>query len=161
MARKWPMRGERGSSLVELALLLPLAVALLLGMCTGGIAYFQKISLVDAVREGARYGASLKHDAAAGGIATWTQNVKQRVADVSGGELTAAEVCVGLVTPTGSNTACGIADPHGAPADPTALAPASVVKVSASKVAKIEFIFFTWTPTLSAKVAARYERDIV
>lgn len=161
MSKGRRMRGDCGSALVELALVLPLAMALLLGIVTGGAAYFQKISLVDAAREGARYGASLKHDAPAGGIATWRQNVKDRVAQLSGGQLTAADVCVDLVTPTGSNAACGVGDPSGAASDPTALAPASVVKVSATKATKVDFIFFTSTATLSAKVAARYERDIV
>lgn len=139
--------------------MLPLLMALLLGIFTGGNAYFQKISLVDAVREGARYGASLKHDAPSGALATWKQNVTERVVQLSGGQLTATDVCVELVTPTGSNTACGVSDPPGSQADPTALAPASLVKVSATKVTTIEAIFFTSTPTLSAKVAARYERD--
>ncbi|MEA2685882.1 MAG: hypothetical protein QOE93_1077, partial [Actinomycetota bacterium] len=73
----------------------------------------------------------------------------------------AADLCVDLVTPTGSNTICGIADPPGASTDPTVLAPARVVKVSATRAGRLEFLFFTMTPTLSAKVVARYERDLV
>ena len=153
--------GERGTGLVELALILPVVMALLLGIFTGGSAYFRKISLVDAVRDGARYGASLKHDAASGGISQWRLNVKNRVVELSGGQLTAADVCAELVTPTGSNTTCGIPDPTGAASDPTVLAPASLVKVSVTKVAKLEFVFFTATPTLTAKAVARYERDIL
>lgn len=155
------IQNERGAALVELALLLPLVMAILLGTVTGGFAYFQKISLVDAAREGARYGASLQYDAASGGLATWESNVRERVVQLSGGQLSAANVCVQLVTPTGANTACGVGDPPGASSDPTLLAPARLVKVSASKVGKIETIFFTYTPTLSAEVAARYERDLV
>ncbi|MBW3575230.1 MAG: pilus assembly protein [Actinobacteria bacterium] len=147
--------------MIELALVLPLVMAVLLGLFTGGNAYFQKISLVDAVREGARYGASLKHDPGTGGLAAWKQNVIERVVDLSGGQLVPADVCVDLVTPTGSNTRCGVSDPPGAQADPTALAPASLVKVSATRVTTIEAVFFTSTPTLSAKVAARYERDVL
>jgi Flp pilus assembly protein TadG len=154
-------RDQRGSTLIEFALILPLFAALLLGIVTGGAAYFQKISVVDAAREGARYGASLRTDAAAGGLATWRQNVIDRVVEVSGGQLEAADLCVDLVTPTGSNVTCGIADPPGASTDPTVLAPARVVKVSATRTSKIEFVFFTTTPTISAKVVARYERDIV
>lgn len=147
--------------MVEFAFVLPLLVGLLLGTFTGGSAYFQKISLVDAAREGARYGASLRSDAPAGGLATWRQNVKDRVIQLSGGQLTAADVCAELVTPTGSNTVCGVSDPPGSSSDPTILAPASLVKVSATRETKIEFFFFTTTPTLSAEVVARYERDIV
>ena len=146
---------------MELALVLPLVMALLLGIFTGGAAYFRKISLVDAARDGARYGASLKHDTASGGLATWRQRVKDRVAELSGGQVTAAEVCAELVTPTGSDTACGVGDPPGAASDPTVLAPASLVKVSVSKPTKLEFVFFTSTPTISAKIVARYERDVL
>ena len=122
--------------MVEFALLLPLVMALLLGVFTGGHAYFQKISLVDAARDGARYGASLK--VPPGGIADWRQAVRNRVADLSGGQVTSAQVCADLVTPTGTNTACGVADPPGAASDPTSLLPASVVKVSVVKATRIE-----------------------
>lgn len=152
-------RDERGNGLVEMALVLPVAMCILLGILTGGQAYFQKISLVDAAREGARYGASLKIPTAS--PADWKQAVKNRVVGLSGGQLTAADVCVELVTPTGSNTACGVADPQGAASDPTSLTPASVVKVAVSKQTRIDFFFFTTTPTLTSKVAARYERDIL
>ena len=140
-------------------MVLPLAFCLLLGVLTGGHAYFQKISLVDAAREGARYGASLKLLPA--GVNEWRQAVKNRVAAVSGGQVTAAEVCAELVKPTGSNTACGVADPQGAASDPTSLTPASIVKVSVSKAARIEFVFFSTSPMLTSKVAARYERDLL
>lgn len=151
-------RDERGLAIVELALVLPVLACVLLGTFTGGSAYFQKISIVDAVREGARYGASLPNDY---GLAAWEQNVKARVLQLSGGLVTAADICVALVTPTGSNTVCGVSDPPGASADPTVLAPASLVKVSVSRAVKIEFFFFTMTPTLAAKAVARFERDIV
>lgn len=152
-------REERGTALVEFALVLPLTVSMLLGIFTGGFAYFQKISLVDATRDAARYGASLK--VPPGGIADWRQAVRNRVADLSGGQVTSAQVCADLVTPTGTNTACGVADPPGSVSDPTSLLPASVVKVSVVKATRIEFVFFVMTPTLSSEIAARYERDIL
>ncbi len=142
-------------------MVLPLAFAMLLGVFTGGHAYFQKISLVDAAREGARYGASLKVATTPSGASDWQQAVKDRVAALSGGQVTASEVCAQLVRPTGSNTACGVADPQGAASDPTALTPASIVKVSVSKVTRVDFVFFSRSPTLTSKVAARYERDIL
>ncbi len=159
MEHRRQRRDERGNGLVEMALVLPVAMCFLLGILTGGQAYFQKISLVDAAREGARYGASLKIPTAS--AADWKQAVKNRVAALSGGQVTAADVCVELVKPTGSNTACGVSDPQGAASDPTSLAPASVVKVSVSKQTRIDFFFFTTTPTLTSKVAARYERDLL
>lgn len=155
-----PARSEGGAATVELALVLPLVMAILLGIFTGGTAYFQKISLVDAVREGARYGASLQKDAGSGGLAAWKVKVTERVVNLSGGQLGPADVCVALVTPTGSDTTCGVSDPPGAQADPTSVAPASLVKVAATRTTTIEVVFFTSTPTLKAGVAARYERDV-
>jgi Flp pilus assembly protein TadG len=150
--------GERGSTLVETAIVLPLGMAVLLGIFTGGNAFFEKISLVDAARDGARYGASLKVPAA--GDVDWRQAVRDRVAQLSGGQVAAADVCAELVIPTGTNTACGVGDPDGAVTDPSVDAPARVVKVSVAKSTSLDFIFFRTTPTLTAKIAARYERDI-
>lgn len=145
--------------MLELAIVLPLVVAMLLGIVTGGSAYFKKISLVDAARDGARYGASLKLPV--GGITDWRSAVQNRVAELAGGQAAAADVCADLVTPTGTNTACGVNDPSGASTDTTALMPVSIVKVSVEKTTKLEFFFFTSTPMLSARIAARYERDIL
>ncbi len=138
-------------------MVLPLAVAMLLGVFTGGHAYFQKISLVDAAREGARYGASLK----VANANEWQDAVKNRVVALAGGQVTASQVCAALVRPTGSDTTCGVPDPQGAASDPTSLMPASIVKVSVTKAARIEFVFFSSSPTLTSKIAARYERDIL
>lgn len=129
-------------------------LALALGIFTGGTAYFRKITVVDAVREGGRYGATLAVPTTPGGATAWETSVKNRVAQVSGGELSAANVCVKLVYPTGA-TDCGVSDPAGASAETNV----RLVKVSASKGASIEFFFFTTSPTLTGKMAARYERD--
>ncbi len=96
-----------------------------------------------------------------GDLETWRQAVRDRVAQLSGGRVTAADVCADLVKPTGTDTTCGVGDPTGASTDPSALNPASLVKVSVARTTKLEFIFFTSSPTMSAKVAARYERDIL
>lgn len=50
---------ERGASLIEFALVLPVFFMLVLGMFTGGIAYNRKLVLTQATREAARYGATL------------------------------------------------------------------------------------------------------
>jgi Flp pilus assembly protein TadG len=147
-------RSERGAALVEFTIVLPLLMALGLGTFTGGTAYFRKITIVDAVREGARYGASLPVPTV-GGSAAWETSVKSRVAQASGGELVNADVCVKLVLATGA-TDCGVSDPANATSEPTV----RLVKVSASKNAKIEFFFYTKTSALSSKVAARFERDL-
>lgn len=130
--RRRSREDERGSAILELALVLPLLMALVLGITTGGNAYFQKVSLTDAVREGGRYGASLKVTPST----VWQADIQARVAQVSGGLVTASQVCVALVVPTGSDTTCGVTDPAGASTDPVAGSPASIVKVSVSKIGR-------------------------
>lgn len=147
-------RGERGVVLVEFVLVLPLLFSLLLGITTGGQAYAAKIDLVEAVREGARFGASLQLGTGATAYADFETTVKSRVVGASAGGLQTADVCVKLVFPTGA-TDCGLADPVGASAQPTI----QLVKVSATKPATIQFFFSQTTATLNAKLAARYERD--
>lgn len=139
---------------MEFALPLPLVFALFLGIFSGGATYFRKISVADGVREGGRYGASLVVATAPGGAIAWENQVKQRVVDLSGQELSVADVCAKLVFPSGG-TECGVADPPGASLE----ASVHVVKVSAAKPSRIEFVFFSRTVTLSSAVAARYERD--
>lgn len=142
---------------LEFAIVLPLLMSLVLGIYTGGLTYTDKISLVEAVREGARYGASLP--VGTDPVSTWETNVRNRVVSASGGDVAFEDVCVQFATasvpvPTG-HCDPGIADPPGA----TNEASVHLVKVSATKQAKIEFFFFTSEPLLRAKVVARFERD--
>ncbi len=57
-------RGERGQSVVELALLLPVLLLVFLGTTDFGRVYFAKVAITNAARVGARYG-SLNPDAGA------------------------------------------------------------------------------------------------
>lgn len=147
-------RSERGAIFVEFALVLPLLMSLVLGIYTGGLAYTNKIGVVEAVREGARYGASLPMGTDVNALATWKDRVRSRVVDASGGDVASADVCVDFVLPTGG-TVCGLADPAGASNEPTI----HLVKVSATRTAKMEFFFFSRTTALTGKLVARFERD--
>ncbi len=65
--RRWASHGcgrQRGQSLVELAVALPLLLLLLLGTIDLGRVFFDYIQLRGAVREGAGYGARAPSDAA-------------------------------------------------------------------------------------------------
>lgn len=92
---------DRGASVVEFALVLPVLIMLLLGMISAGAAYNQKLDLAHAAREGARYGATLPSTQTfSSGYATpntWAYGVRQYVVDQSAGTLTASQVCVSLV----------------------------------------------------------------
>src|SRR5918994_2890256 len=82
---------QRGATLVEFALIAPLLFALLLGAITGGLALSRKNSMTNAAREGARLGATLPAEG------TWAADVRDRVADLSAGDVTVGQICVALV----------------------------------------------------------------
>ena len=61
MTKRFQLRNERGQTLVEFALVLPILSLLLLGVIQFGIAFNNYITLTDAVRAGARKGAVGRH----------------------------------------------------------------------------------------------------
>ncbi len=54
------IRGERGQTMTEFAIVLPIFLLLLLGIAQLGIAFNNYLALTDGVRAGARYGAVLR-----------------------------------------------------------------------------------------------------
>jgi Flp pilus assembly protein TadG len=56
-----PMKSDRGQTMTEFALVLPLLVLLLFGVIQLGIAFNNYITLTDAVRAGARKGTVARH----------------------------------------------------------------------------------------------------
>jgi len=96
---------ERGAALVEFVVILPLFVILVMGLVSGGTLYNHKSNLVNAAREGARYGATIPQNqctpSANCGGQTWAQLVQLVVTQRSNGDLTTGQVCVALVS--GSN----------------------------------------------------------
>ncbi len=70
---------RRGQSFVEFALLLPLLLILVLGTVDLGRAYFASVSLENAVKEGAFFGAREPDCATAGATCPDPSNVKARV----------------------------------------------------------------------------------
>ncbi len=139
--------GEQGAVAVEFALVLPLLVMLLMGTITGGMAYYQKISLADAVREGARFAAT----ANTATTSDWAGAVKTRTVAASAGELTSAQVCV--KTPTGADP-CGT----GPSTAPTLLPGTCVVRVRAERPVTVDIVLKTWDFTIVQDAYARYER---
>jgi Flp pilus assembly protein TadG len=154
LARCGRPRNERGAIFLEFAVVLPLLLALILGIFTGGQAYSEKIAVIESVREGARYGASLPMGSGAGALTAWESAVRNRVLSASNGDVAPADVCVAWVLPSGTSH-CGLADPSGASNEPTV----HLVKVSATKTAKMEFFLFSRSTTLTGRLVARFERD--
>lgn len=150
-------RDERGNSIVEFAIILPVFMALVLGMFTGGMAYNRQIGMTDAVREGARYGATLLLDPHTDATqrAAWSDKVKTRTAQLSAGELTESDVCAELVLSTGTAAAsasnCYVADPANSSGQ-------WVARVRAVSTADLQAFFFRRTLDLDATAVAFYER---
>ena len=61
MNKRFQLRNERGQTLTEFAIVLPILALLLFGVIQFGIAFNNYITLTDAVRAGARKGAVGRH----------------------------------------------------------------------------------------------------
>jgi Flp pilus assembly protein TadG len=101
-------RGEAGSTLVEFALILPVFLMIVFGVFSAGQAYSHKLAVVNAVREGARYGAALHQSSCTASSGnpnpcsgrSWAQVVQNVVVERSDNALAASQVCVALVSGT-------------------------------------------------------------
>lgn len=154
-------RGDRGAALVEFALVAPLLFALLLGTITGGLALSRKNSMTNAVREGARLGATLDQ-AAPGG---WAESVRDRVRELSDGDLQNGQICVellvvGEVSP--QKEWYGSTDCKGWESEPsTGGIPAGdcVVKVWGHRTSDLEVVLWSRVLPLNAGAVSLYERE--
>jgi Flp pilus assembly protein TadG len=152
-------RGDSGAALVEFAIIMPLIFALFLGMFTGGISLSRKNSMTNAVREGARLGATLPEDSA------WASSVQARVVALAAGDVTTAQVCVQLVRKDSASvetvrrsllpSGCSAVVPPASTGVPVGQC---VVKVWSTRTSEMQAVFFTRTLTLDAAAIGRYER---
>jgi Flp pilus assembly protein TadG len=96
--------GERGAAMVEFVLIIPVFLMLIFGGITAGLAYEHKAEVVHAVRDGARYGATVPYrqcdNTASCGGRNWAQLVQYVTAQRSAGALSASQICVALVSGT-------------------------------------------------------------
>ena len=169
---------ERGASLVEFALLLPIFMMMVLGMFSGGTTYNRDITLTNAVREGSRYGATLP---VGGDMGAFLLKIAKAVRDNSTGEMDdgveARRICVAYVYPNGtvatdrttsieittsfpvtattSNTRCNKAD--GTTYVDGLADTDRRINVVASRKSKIEFLLGAVKPTLQSISVTRFE----
>ena len=160
-------RDQRGVAAVEFALILPLVVILIFGMITAGLAYSDHLSITNAVREGARYGAAVDYT-----VDNWATSVRDRVKqvyfnDVDNHPLTDAQICVKLVnssgtTVSGSYTSWTGANCGSAPSAPSGMASGScAVVVWVRKPRSIELVVAPDLDlTLGANSVAYYGRTV-
>lgn len=131
-------RDDRGASLIEMALVLPLLVVLLLGIFATARGWQVHNVLDHAAREAARYGAALD---------TWDANAAQGVAEA---EIGAASV------PTGSLTWC--VEQGATPCGNAAITGTEQVAVEITYPDyQLNFVFFSTTIDLQASAFARWE----
>jgi Flp pilus assembly protein TadG len=117
-------RDERGASVVEFALVMPILLSVLFGLITLGLAFSDHLSATNAAREGARYGAAANISAT-----TWATDVRDRVKQVyfnEGETVTNDQICVSLVQANGTTAASYVgANCGAAPTLPTSMAAGS------------------------------------
>ena len=159
-------RAERGASLVEFAIIMPVLAALLLGTITGGITLSRQNSVENAVREGTRFGAV--YPSPETNVSGYLNAVLTQTRDAATGDLDAGVsgqyICVSYTDDTGGtknlkqnlgvtgsvgNGAC-FADGR-PPTDER-------VQVVASRTSPINAILYSDDITLSSKSVTRYER---
>jgi hypothetical protein len=167
---------ERGAALLEFAIVLPLLLAILVGIVTAGSALNRNNSLNNATRETARFAATLPAD----DLKWWLNKVSDVALAAATGDLSdgvdGRHVCVAFVHPAGSTPTDGsVGSDHTVRLDVDAEGARKVtagsacfddgrpqderrVQVLAQREADLEFFFFARTVTLGAESAARYER---
>jgi len=154
-------RSEVGAAAVEFALVFPLLVIILVGTVTSGLSYSRAIGVTNAVREGARFGAT--GDATQG---TWAADViaRTRESQLDDPAPYKTSICVQLVrlpsTVVTQLCSSGTAPtPTSSDYPPSPAGSGCVVKVVAKRPYTIEMVFFDLlSGNVTKKAVARYER---
>jgi Flp pilus assembly protein TadG len=167
---------ERGSALLEFAVVLPILLALLVGIVTSGAALNRSNSLNNAARETARFGATLPAD----NLTWWLNEVADVAVEAATGDLADGTdgryVCVAFVYPDGTVPAdSSIGEDHTVRIEVDSAGTKSIttgstcyadgrpnaerrVQVVAERNTDLEFFFFNRTVPIDGVSAARYER---
>lgn len=137
-------RRERGASMIEFALVLPVLITLLVGIVSAADAWNRRNTLEHAAREAARHGATLgPWDAAAEAS---VRAVVDRNLEMAGIDPSDVASCIDMG-----------ADPCGLDAG-DALSDDSVGVVLLRPGYRMDFVFYSTTVTLETSAVARYER---
>jgi Flp pilus assembly protein TadG len=145
---------------VEFAIVMPVLMMLVLGMLTFGMALDRQMTINNAGREAARYGATVAETQpfASG---TWASNVREVAVQRSSGQLEGPRVCVALVTGQGTavavspaHTTRGGTEPCFAQTDPENR---KRVQVEVQRDVHIDVLVFARTITLTSRATATFE----
>lgn len=161
---------DRGSMLVEFALVLPVLIMFIMGTITLGLGYNREISMNNSARESARYGATLP---VSDDLTGWLNTIADVATDAAAGDMhTGApgqELCIAYVYPDGTDahdrtlavieTAGSRVVVAGATCfDDGRPSGERRVQVSMSRESKVLTGVTTSSMTLDARSVARYER---
>lgn len=156
---------------MEFALVMPMLMALLIGITTAGLTYSRQISINNAARETARYGAVLPVD---NDIDAWLGSVADVALGSAIGDIDTTKghsICVAFVHPSGvvpddstrkleevngvrTITAGSTCFPDTRPADERR------VQVAIDRPSEIEAVIFSTNIVLDSDSVARYERHL-
>lgn len=161
LARRRSVASDRGSIVLEFALLVPIVLCLIIGAIWGALAFADYDSAMNAVREAARYGA-----AADVSSPQWATSVRTRLQETyfdAGRTATDDEICVALENSSGTvlqsayGSSCG-----SAPTLPAGLASGScAVVVWLQKPESIALGIFPGLKThISASSVESYGRTV-
>ena len=87
MRKRDKLRGQRGQTMTEFAVVLPIFLLLLLGIAQLGIAFHNYIQLTDATRAGARFGAPLSCSGTCDRTDKVVTKVKESAANLDAGQV--------------------------------------------------------------------------
>lgn len=161
--RRRPRRDERGGSIVELAITMPLLMMVALSTFTGGLLLHQRLQLTQATRDGARYGTTVAQNQTFV-TGTWASNVRDLVVERSLGVVPGDQICVALVSQSppvvvgGTSQANYTTNSPAAPCyDDGSLDSGLRVQVSARRTGTLQALAFSMNVTMSGRATARYE----
>jgi Flp pilus assembly protein TadG len=92
MSKRFQLKNERGQTLTEFAIVLPILALLLFGVIQFGVAFNNYITLTDAVRAGARKGAVGRH-------LQNPQPVVQQAVRTAATDLKASDLQISVISP--------------------------------------------------------------
>lgn len=156
--------------MLEFALVLPVLISFLAAIVTGGVAIGQSVSLNNASREAARYGAVLPVD---GDLNTWLGSVADVAISAAAGDLSPSAagqvICVAYVHPDGvepDDRTVRIVETNGVRTVTTGATcrsdgrPSSErrVQVTVARSGYFDAFVFTTDLTLDGHAVARFER---
>lgn len=152
-------RTEHGASAVEFALVVPILAMLLVGVISVALTYNSKLALANAVREGARTGATLP--AASGWGGSVQQQIADALADPGDPAATDVKVCaklykVGVALPLQQLVTAGCGSEPSAPSNATGC----YVKVWASRPGSMDWLLGRAGFTIKSASVAIYDRNL-